>query len=447
MVHFLELIFFLLLLKAIFRCLYFWQLKEYRWDRFKAFLKTSRARQYFLPTRYFLRPRLTLKILFLIYLAFYFTIIILRLPNLIIVTFAAYLAIPLSTSLAVLLLSPLTSLIKDLIILLAKIKMKTMPSSLKIIGITGSYGKTSVKEILAHLLSSKYQVCKTQGTDNTLIGVAKTILKNLKKSHQIFIVEMGAYKPGEIKQICQLVKPSIGILTGITQQHLSLFGSLEKIIAAKYELIKSLPKAGLAVFNGQDSNTLKLARQTKFVKTLTYRQPKSSYQTNLLGDYQQLNLQAAVTLTKKLGLSFKIIKPKLKTIPSFKTRMIQKKGLNKSIIIDDTYNANPQGFQAAINLAKQKNFKQKILITSGIIELGQESQAIHQKLYKKSQPVFDLIYITKPEIKPAFKKAIFEPNFKKLLKDLKPKLNSNTLVLLASRLPQKFIKSLCQNPS
>jgi len=322
-----------------------------------------------------------------------------------------------------------------------------MSSSLTVIGITGSYAKTSVKEILAHFLSAKYQVCKTKGTDNTPIGVAKTILKNLRKSHQIFVVEMGAYKSGEIKQICQIVKPSIAILTGITQQHLGLFGSLENIINTKYELIQALPKDGLAVFNGQDPRTLKLANQTQSVKTLTYRQPKTPYPTNLLGDYQQLNLQAAITVAKKLGISAKTLKSKLKTIPSFKTRIIQKKGINNSVIIDDTYNANPQGFLAAINLAKQKNFKQKILITSGIIELGQESQAIHQNIYQQAQPVFDLIYITKPEIKPAFKKAIFEPNFKKLLQDLKPKLNSTTLVLLASRLPQKFIKSLCQNPS
>jgi len=447
MVHLLELIFFILILKAILRCLYFWQLKEYRWDRFRQFLKTAQARQYFLPTRYFLRPRLTLKIIFLIYLVFYFTISILRLPNLIIVPFAAYLTIPFSTSLAVLLLSPITSLIKDLIILLAKLKIRTMPSSLKVIGITGSYAKTSVKEILAHLLTTKYQVCKTQGTDNTLIGVAKTILKNLHKSHQIFIVEMGAYKSGEIKQICRLVKPSIGIFTGITQQHLSLFGSLEKIIAAKYELIQALPKTGLAVFNGQDPQVLKLARQTKHLKKLIYNKPKKNYNTNLIGQYQQMNLQAAITVAQSLKIPQKTIKSKLTTIPNFKTAITIKPGLNQATIINDTYNANPQGFQAAINLVKQKNFKQKILITSGIIELGQESQAIHQNIYQQAQPVFDLIYITKPEIKPVFKKAVYQPDFKKLLHDLKPKLNSTTLVLLASRLPQKFIKNLCVNPS
>lgn len=456
MVHFLELIFFLLILKAILRCLYFWQLKEYRWDRFREFLKTSQARQYFLPSRWFLRPKLTFKILLLIYISFYFTIFILRLPNLVIVTFAAYLFIPLSVTLAVFLLTPLTGLIIDFIILLAKLKMKFMPKTLIIIGITGSYGKTSVKEILAHLLSTKYSVCKTPGTDNTAIGVAKTILKELKKSHQVFVVEMGAYKPGEIKQICKIVKPSIGIITGITSQHLGLFGSLENIIKTKYELIRALPKDGLAVFNGQDTQTLKLAQKTKHLKTLLYHQPKAPYPTNLLGDYQQINLQAAVKLAQKLGISLREIKKRLKNIPGFKTMLVLKKGINQSIILDNTYNANPQGFKAVIKHLKTQSAPYKLLITSGIIELGQVTETIHQQLAKQALKVFDEIILTKKDVADIFLasqpkkskvKISFQPNSKQLLAYLKKNLKPKSTILLASRLPQKFVNHLCKNPS
>jgi len=134
--------------------------------------------------------------------------------------------------------------------------------------------------------------------------------------------------------------------------------------------------------------------------------------------------------------------------------MIQKKGLNKSIIIDDTYNANPQGFQAAINHLQALKAPYKLLITSGIIELGQESNSIHHQLAQQAFKVFDEIIITKKDIADIFLKAhpesikvSFQPQPKKILAYLKTNLKSQSAVLLASRLPQKFIKSLCVNPS
>ena len=270
-----------------------------------------------------------------------------------------------------------------------------MPKSLIVIGITGSYGKTSVKEILAHLLTSKYKVCKTRGTDNTAIGVAKTILKNLNQSHQLFVVEMGAYTKGEIKKICNLVKPSIGIITGITNQHLGLFGSLDNIIKAKYELIKSLPANGLAVFNANNPHTKKMALETKHIKTISYYQPKATYITNLLGDYQQINIQAAVSVAKILKIPSSDIKLKLKTIPVFKTMMTRKKAIKQSVVIDDTYNANQQGFLAAIKHLDNLKNSHKVLITSGIIELGKSKQQVHQQIAKKSFKVFDEISLAK----------------------------------------------------
>jgi len=453
MVHFLELIYFLLVVKAILRCLYFWQLKEYRLDRFKEFLTTSQKKQYFLPTKWFLRPKFTLKIFLLAYLSTYFTFLILRFSYQFIGPIIAYLTIPLSVSISVLFLSPISNLIIDLIIFLAKIKIRLMPKSLIVIGITGSYGKTSVKEILAHLLTSKYKVCKTKGTDNTAIGVAKTILKSLNQSHQLFVVEMGAYTKGEIKKICNLVKPSIGIITGITNQHLGLFGSLDNIIKAKYELIKSLPANGLAVFNANNSYTKKMASAAKHLKTISYYQPKIIYATNLLGDYQQINIQAAVLVAKILKVPNSDIKLKLKTIPAFKTMMTQKKAIKQSVVIDDTYNANQQGFLAAIKHLDNLKNSHKVLITSGIIELGKSKQQVHQQIARKSFKVFDEIILTKKDIADIFSnlnpkiKITFQPDYKQLTKYLKTNLKPKSAILLESRMPKKFIDSLCQNQS
>jgi len=429
MIHFLEIIYFLLLLKEILKCLYFWQIKEYRFDRFKDLLKTQPKQIYFLPSHHLFRPRLTLKIILLTYISLYFSLLLH--PVL------AYLLVPITVSLAVILLKPLSDLIIDFIVFLARIKIKFMSKSLVVIGITGSFGKTSTKEIISHILSAKYFVCKTPATKNTLIGVALTILKSLKKSHQIFVVEMGAYKIGEIRSICNLVKPDIGILTGLTSQHLSLFGSFEKLIMAKSELLQSLSPKSLALINGEDHQVDQLATKFPLLKQIKYSYPKTKYQTNLIGDYQQLNLQAGVLLAQQLKLTQAQIKPRLKSIPAFKTMLVKTQGKNKSTIINNTYNANPEGFKAAIAYVKTLPFRKKILITSGIIELGSDTKKHHQDIYRLAKPIFSQIYVTKPHLIEFFPTA-------KIITDPKTiVLDSKTLVLLISRLPEKFICQLC----
>ncbi|MFH0943061.1 MAG: Mur ligase family protein [Candidatus Beckwithbacteria bacterium] len=429
MTHSLEIIYFLLLLKEILKCLYYWQLKEYRFDRFKDLLRTQPKRLYFLPSRYLLFPRLTLKIILLVYLSLYFSLFFHPI--------LAYFLVPLIVSLVVIILKPLSDLFIDFLVFCAKIKLKVMPKSQLVIGITGSYAKTSTKEIISHILAAKYSVCKTPETKNTLIGVAITILKTLKPAHRIFVVEMGAYKPGEIKSICNLVKPTIGVLTGITSQHLSLFGSQEKLLLAKSELCQALPSKSLALFNGEDQAVRKIASNFPQLTQVFYTYPKTKYKTNLLGDYQQLNLQAGVLLARKLGIKTALIKKRLLSLPAFKTQLTRKLGVNRATIIDNTYNANPEGFKAAINFAKTLAFDKKILITSGIIELGEDSTKHHQAINRLAQPVFSQIYITKPNLIEFFPTAKLISDPKKLSLDYK------TLVLLISRLPQKFIDQLC----
>ena len=124
---------------------------------------------------------------------------------------------------------------------------------LTVIGITGSYGKSSVKEFLGHFLETEFSVIKTPRNTNTEIGVAQFVLASNFADKDVFIVEMGAYRPGEIKLICDMVRPSIGVLTVIAEQHLSLFGSIKNIQSAKYELLRSLPTNGFAVTNADNA--------------------------------------------------------------------------------------------------------------------------------------------------------------------------------------------------
>ncbi len=444
MVHFIEIIYFLLILKAIFRCLYFWQLKEYRFDRFKDLLFSSDKRKYFFPIKYLLRPRFTIKIILLIYLSFYFSFQVLKINHQVLAPVIAYLSIPLITTFSVFLVNPLSDIVQFFVILLARIKIRFYSKKLTVIGITGSFGKTSTKEILTHILSTKYKVLKTTGTQNTIIGIATTILKKLNKHHQIFVIEMGAYKIGEIKQICRLVKPQIGIITGITKQHLSLFGSLNNLIKAKYELIESLPVNGLAVFNLDDSQATKLKNQTKHLKTLGFNLPKTNYKTNLHGLWQQSNIQAAAVVSKYLGISRKIINRKVLSIPLIKTAISKTLGLNKAVIINNTYNSNPVGFSKALTFANSINKPKKLLITSGIIELGSESKAIHTELIKKAIKQFNLVILTKKNLTDIKSpRLIVETDYQKILTLLKTKLDSSSVVLLESRMPKKFIKSIC----
>lgn len=431
MIDLINLIFFVLIFKEILKCLYFWQLKEYRWDRFRAFLFTFDGKQYLFPSLHFFRPRLTLKILILIYLAGYFSFYLSGFNVLL-----AYLLVPLTASLAVLFLNPLTGWLYDLIIFAAKIKL-LFYKKLIVIGITGSYGKTSTKEILSHLLSPKYFVLKTPANSNTLIGVALTILKSLNFHHQYFIVEMGAYRIGEIAAICRLVKPTIGILTGINEQHLGLFGSQANIIRAKSELLLALPKHGLAVVNGVNPFTKKLIISQAPTKFYGY----SKLKTNLLGREQQLNIWASVIVARYLGIN----QFDLTHIPQFKTALALTLGLNRAMIINDSYNSNPAGFSQAIKLAADLPYKNKILITPGIIELGSQSTKIHKQLAALAQPIFDQIYVTKPEISAYFQADYFTEA--ELLQKLKSILTRNHLLLIEGRFSAKFINALCSNQS
>ncbi|HEY3249426.1 MAG TPA: Mur ligase family protein, partial [bacterium] len=139
-----------------------------------------------------------------------------------------------------------------------------------VIGITGSYGKTSTKHFLQTILSQRYRTLMTPGSYNTYMGVCRVINERLAAEHEVFIVEMAAYGRGEIREIADLVHPRIGILTAIGPQHLEWFGSIENIEATKYELMQSLPPGGAAVFNADDPRCRALADRTTHVKVLRF---------------------------------------------------------------------------------------------------------------------------------------------------------------------------------
>lgn len=454
-----------------------WQEKEYRWDRLICHLKTASGRK---KALLFLnifgwkglpQPIWTLKAMLLFVISFLLTFriwfaLFKHLPlafawrgviSLVLVNWL----MPVLVSGSVLVFHPFSWLGKRLAVFLARKKISAR-KDLTVIGITGSFAKTSVKMILTTLLTDQYRVLKTPENWNTEMGAAKTILLFLKPEHQVLVVEMAAYRQGEIKAICDLVHPQIGILTGINEQHLPLFGSLKNLIQAKSELIQALPRDGLAVFNSDNQPTRQLAQRTMRIKKILYslamarnirvgkRQVSFDFQgekfsLSLLGRFQVLNFLAALTTAQAMGLSLAEIKKASEKIQPFSGTMKPFIGLNQAFFIDDSYNANPDGFLSALDYLKRQKGR-KIIIARGMIELGQAADRRHRQVAREAQKMADLLILTRPDplavIKKEFKSARVEENPEKLIAFLKQEIRAGDIILLEGRMPVGLITKL-----
>jgi len=382
---------------------------------------------------------------------------------------------PIIISAVVLLFQPLAVLGRNQIIKKA-IKKREQFKNLLVIGITGSYGKTSTKEFLYTILSEKYNVLKTAEHQNSEVGISQCILNDLKPEHEIFVVEMGAYNRGGIKLLCDIAKPKIGILTGINEQHMATFGSLENIIKGKYELIEILPADGLSIFNGDNPYCLELYQKTTIKKKVyslqssilgrtadiwayniraekdfitfevTTGDEMVDFGVSLLGLHNISNILAAVCCAKELGMSLEEIAQgcqKIKPEQGAMTLSKAKSGLN---IIDSTYSANPEGVISHLDYLKIWPSK-KIIVMPCLIELGMVSKEIHRRIGQKISEVCDLAIITtKDRFKEiqegAGEKAVFIENPKEIFEKIKTFCKEGDIVLLESRVPKQLISLL-----
>lgn len=272
--------------------------------------------------------------------------------------------------------------------------LREMPD-LKIIGVTGSYGKTSVKYYLSALLSTQYNVLHTPGNYNTTLGVVRTIRENMKPFHEIFICEMGAREVGDIKEICDLVHPDYGIITSIGPQHLQSFHTIENIVSTKFELADAVPAAGKVFLNydneyirnaGTDKNTVSYGVTAKNADFRAYDiavSPRGSsfkmkdesgkeyeFYTKLVGSHNVQNIAGAIAVAHTLGIPMEKLLYPVKQLESVPHRLqLVKQG--DRILLDDAYNSNKNGFEAALDtLAMFKELR--ILLTPGMVELGEK---------------------------------------------------------------------------
>lgn len=299
--------------------------------------------------------------------------------------------------------------------------LASMPS-LKIIGITGSYGKTTTKHYLHRILSEKYETLMTPGSYNTPLGVVRTVRELLKPYHEVFIVEMGAKNLGDIKEICDIVHPRCGIITAVGPQHLESFKTLANVQKTKFELADALPADGLAVVNDDfeaiaerpvrnvaclryavkhpSENTDYTAADIVYSPTgttFTVRHLRSDWKLELrmplVGECNVSNVLAAVVLARSLGVADDRIAYAVERLEQVEHRLSIKRIPGGLTIIDDAFNSNPVGSAMALEVLGAMTGGRRILITPGMIELGDRQEELNAAFGRNAASSADIVIV------------------------------------------------------
>lgn len=283
--------------------------------------------------------------------------------------------------------------------------------NLKVIGITGSYGKTSTKFYLNKLLSAKYNVLMTPESFNTTMGVVKTVRGSLNATYDYFICEMGAKGVGEIKEICDIVHPKHSMITSIGEQHLETFKSVDNIIKTKFEIADCITDG--TVFLNYDNEFIRNRKIDKNVIsygfssdydyyadnisvsvkgtsfTVHHGGESADFSTKLIGTHNVQNILGAIAVSNTLGVAFNELKMPVRRLEPVPHRMeITDKG--GSVIIDDAFNSNPSGAKAALDaLGLMEGYK--ILVSPGMVELGEKEYELNKEFGRQAAAVCDYV--------------------------------------------------------
>ncbi len=345
---------------------------------------------------------------------------------------------------------------------------------LKIIGVTGSYGKTGTKFILGRMLSEKYNTLVTPESFNTPMGVVRTVREQMNNTHQVFVCEMGAKRVGDIKELCKIAEPQNGIITAVGDQHLSTFKSRKNILKTKFELYDYVKfKDGICFVNGDSKpiqEILPLDNGVSYgfgehndivIQNVKYSSKGAEFDldldgenihitTGLLGAYNVLNITAAALMAHKMGVSAREISYAVASLKPVEHRLEMKPYINGSTVIDDAYNANPEGCLEAVNvLSSFENYK-KIIITPGLIELGDAEYEANFNLGKAAGEKCDIIYLVgKKRSEPlaeGVKSTDFNlenlhivSSFKEAIGNVQGYADENCVILLENDLPDNYL--------
>jgi UDP-N-acetylmuramyl pentapeptide synthase len=361
---------------------------------------------------------------------------------------------------------------------------------LKIVAITGSQGKTTAKELLYQLIKDDFIVAKTPENYNTDFGVATSILSKVKKNTEIFIAEMGAYKRGEIRTICEHFPPDISIITDIDTQHLGIFGSRAALAIGKSEIVKYAKQNSVSILNGDNEWCRKIASINENKKIFVYsdknsedelNEVKEKYEnigliegnnnenksdtisfiividgkkhkltTHLIGDHLLNILMQCIVTAIELGVDIETLKNRLSEFKMELPRLTLDTGDNDTIILNDSYNSSIKGFSAAVKYANKikKGSAKVMVITKGIFELGREKENLYKQLAENISNEIDILITTD-----ALLSRIFKSNNLKmrtyLIKDadeiiykFREETQPGDIVLLEGKLNPKVIKTI-----
>lgn len=410
-----------------------WFLKEYRWDRMLIHLKSPEGRRILMPP--LRRPPITPK-----------TVVLVSVGGILLTSLGIALPGPLAfklftvdiltfpvLSILVLLFRVPTMAYHAILIWLAIRKLRAH-RPMTIIGITGSYGKTSTKEMLGIVLRDKYRVLTTEASKNSPIAIAETILGRLANDDEIFIVEMGAYKKGEIASMCSMVNPKIGIVTAINAQHQDLFGSMENTLRAKYELVQGLIPDGVAIMNLDNAYVRRMARWAKEsgIRVIGYSTSRDSQGSEylgispaarrkalefivdskgkktkitvpLLGTHHVSNVLAVVAAARSCGMTMEEIVQACRHIMPVHRTMMPVPGINGAHFVDDTFNNNPDAAVAALKYLAALPGR-RIIVFQPMIELGPFARESHELVAKTAAASVSEIILTNDSYR-----EVFEP--------------------------------------
>ncbi|HEY1169592.1 MAG TPA: UDP-N-acetylmuramoyl-tripeptide--D-alanyl-D-alanine ligase [Candidatus Limnocylindrales bacterium] len=348
-----------------------------------------------------------------------------------------------------------------------------------VVGITGSYGKTSTKYFTEAFLEPRFRVLKTRASFNTILGVCRAVNEELGPEHQVLIVEMGAYKRGEIREMADLTRPHIGVLTAIGPQHLERFGSIETIEKAKFELLESLTADGIAVINNDDARVRRLADSLRVPQVRRYGIEASAgdldlvaesishgpegltfilaerdgarvaVKTRLIGIHNVLNILAAASVARAAGVSLREIAVAIGRLQPVPHRLEVHTGADGVTIVDDAYNSNPVGAFNALDALGAFESGRKVLVTPGMVELGVEQDAWNEKLGARAADVCDFVILvgarqTAPIRRGlegqgfAAERLVSARNLNAALETLKGIVHSGDVVLFENDLPDLY---------
>lgn len=345
-----------------------------------------------------------------------------------------------------LLLRPVESLLRRRFV--ARARAILQEAGPTVIGITGSYGKTSTKVYLQHILNGHFRVGATPKSYNTLMGVCLAINQDLEQDRSLdyYIVEMGAYVPGEIAEICELARPDISIVTAIGPQHLERFGSIDNIVKAKYEIIGALPPDGVAVLDRDNPHLRAMAARGHPATILTVSCEASAedaapddprlvatniresleglrfdvedrrsgervaFSTDLLGRHNVNNILLAAALARNEGMSLRDVAWRVGSLRPAEARLAREETATGITLINDGYSANPAGARHALRVLGMHPGR-RLLVTPGMVELGDLMERENRKLgAAAARQASDVILVGERQTRP-LREGLLEAGF------------------------------------